>query len=297
MKYDKNKKSTKLNYHGIWSNFNKFLVKLDTIPKTWEHRVCLYCSYLVYHCGIKSSTLKSYVSAIKYTLEADGYSWNLDKVLLASFAKTCQSLNDVVKTRLPIGGGLLEIILFEVERKYRQHQYYLEIMYKHLFSIAYHGLFRIGELTSGSHPIKAKDVHISDEKDKMLFILYSSKTHGIESRPQEIKISGKTCSNKLDIGQKYFCPFKLGREYQTIRSGYYHKSDPYFVFSDGSFVRPRHVRTVLRQILRSLNLNDKLYDTHSFRIGRATDLLKFKSVEEIKRLGRWKSNAVYKYLR
>ena len=104
-------------------------------------------------------------------------------------------------------------------------------MYKHLFSIAYHSLFRIGELTTGSHPIKAKDVHISDTKDKMLIILFSSKTHGRDSNPQEIKISGSRNSQQMLVGQKYFCPFKLGRDYQTIRGGYFHESDPYFRIS------------------------------------------------------------------
>ena len=41
-----------------------------------------------------------------------------------------------------------------------------------------------------------------------------------------------------------------------------------------------------------------LYDTHSLHIRRATDLYKSGSkVETIKQLGRWKSSAVYNYLK
>ena len=63
-------------------------------------------------------------------------------------------------------------------------------------------------------------------------------------------------------------------------------------------VRPAHVRSILRRILKTINLNYRLYDTHSFRMGRATDLRKAGfSIEDIKELGRWRSNAVYKYLK
>ena len=58
------------------------------------------------------------------------------------------------------------------------------------------------------------------------------------------------------------------------------------------------VRDVLRQVLADSGLNHKLYDIHSFRIGRATDLFKHGwSIEKIKEIGIWKSNAVYKYLK
>ena len=47
-------------------------------------------------------------------------------------------------------------------------------------------------------------------------------------------------------------------------------------------VNPEHVRTVLREAIKALGLDPLLYDTHSLRIGRASDMFnKFKfSVEE-----------------
>ena len=83
-----------------------------------------------------------------------------------------------------------------------------------------------------------------------------------------------------------------------MRGDYEHDEEELFVFVDHSPVRPRHVRTLLRVLLKRIGLNEKLYDTHSLRIGRATDLMKQgKTIEEIKRMGRWKSNAVYRYLK
>ena len=63
-------------------------------------------------------------------------------------------------------------------------------------------------------------------------------------------------------------------------------------------MQPKHVRWTLKRLLRRLKLNDKLYNTHSFRIGRATDLKKTGTpVDDIKMLGRWRSNAVFKYIK
>ena len=54
----------------------------------------------------------------------------------------------------------------------------------------------------------------------------------------------------------------------------------------------------IRKEISQLGLEGALYDTHSLRIGQATDLLKANvPIDEIKRKGRWKSNAVFKYLR
>ena len=84
-----------------------------------------------------------------------------------------------------------------------------------------------------------------------------------------------------------------------IRGGYIEEKEAFFIFRDGSNVKSDQVRRTLRKILHRLNLDPKLYDTHSFRIGRALDLLyKFQfSIARIRHIGRWKSNVVFKYLR
>ena len=72
----KNRQSTKENYLAIWRHFNKFLIKLDRRPPLWEDRVSLFSAYLIEHRKVQSSTLRSYISAIKRILTDDGYEWN-----------------------------------------------------------------------------------------------------------------------------------------------------------------------------------------------------------------------------
>ena len=241
------------------------------------------------------------MSAIKSILVNDGYPWDDNKILLGIITKACRLVNDRVVTRLPIQIGLLEVLIFEIQRIFFD-QPYLEILYKAIFLLSYYGLFRIGELTlsNSNHAVKKTcDVHIGRNKNKMLFILYSSKTHGRESLPQIIKINENQCKYNCKQIKQFFCPFTASREYLAIRGNYKTDQDQFFIFSNSNPVYANQVRSVLRKTLKNVNLNPKLYNCHSFRGGRASNLLKITkfSIDEVKFAGRWKSNAVYKYIK
>ena len=184
------KPSTKQNYLNVWKLCNKFLVQLDRLPNNWEDRTALFCAYLI-NSGIQSSTLKSYISAIKGVLKLDNYVWDDGKVIFASLTRVCKLANDKVKTRLPIKIGLLELLLFELERVFVK-QPYLTCLYRTMFILYYYGMFRVGELAFSQHQAKARDIHIGVNKIKILVVLYTSKTHDRSSRLQEIKISAKS---------------------------------------------------------------------------------------------------------
>ena len=96
-----NRSSTTKNYLGIWRQFNKFVINLDIKPNNWEDRVTLFIGYKIDQ-GMQSSTVKSYVSAIKKTLMTDGYPWDNQRVMLGALTSACKLVNDRVLTRLPI---------------------------------------------------------------------------------------------------------------------------------------------------------------------------------------------------
>ena len=210
-------------------------MSLDKKLDTWEDRVSIYGAYLV-HNGIQSSTLKSYVSAIKCVLCLDNYEWQDNKVLLNTLTGACRVVNDKVMTRLPIKIGFLEILLFETDRIFAK-QPFLELLYKTVFAICYYGLLQVGEVARSPHAIKAKNVHIGQNKCKILLILYSSKTHGAETYPQKVKISAMNDSTQFAL-KRNFCPFKLMRQYMTIRGNYKNDDEQFFVFSDCSPLLP-----------------------------------------------------------
>ena len=107
------RKSTAKTYLSIWRQFNTFVLTLDVMPPTWEHRTTLYMAHLI-EKGRPSGSIKSYVSAIKKLLVMNNYKWNDDEVLVHSLTRTCRLINDLATTQLPIHCSLLEMILFEV---------------------------------------------------------------------------------------------------------------------------------------------------------------------------------------
>ena len=155
--------TTTRNYQSVWHQFNMFLIRLDSMPKDWEDRTALFCAYLI-EKGMQSSTVKSYVSAIKALLKDENYKWTEGQVLLSTLTRACKLRNDKIRCRLPIHKQLFEVILFELNRLFH-NQEFLCRLYKAIFSLAFYGMMRIGELTQGDHPIKACNVHIGINKD------------------------------------------------------------------------------------------------------------------------------------
>ena len=177
-------------------------------------------------------------------------------------------------------------------------QPYLEKLYQAMFSTAYFGLFRICEITvtPANHTIAVTDVHVGKNKQKILFILRTSKTHQQSSQPQMVKISTKPLGSE----QQYqgFCLYQLLCNYMAVRPQYCCVQEPFFIFRDRSPVTAEHLRSTLKILLAAAGFDPNNYLGHSFRIGRSSDLMKYGvSVETIKKLGRWKSNIVFSYIR
>ena len=298
LKRQQTRDSTAKMYYSIWKQFNSFLVRLDNLPEFWEDRLLLFIAYLVDERELQSQTVQSYISAIKRILVDDNYEWCQDQVIINSITRACRRINDKVTVRLPIHCGLLEMILFELERFYA-NQPYLEIMYKAMFALGYYGMMRIGELTFSPHVLKAKDVLLALNKEKLLLVLYTSKTHGYESTPQKIKISANKDKRTGRYRHRHFCPFRLMGSYMEARgTSYVSEQEAFFVFKDKSPVQAYQARSVLKSLINALNLNSDLYNTHSMHSGRCSDLIRFSySVEEVSRMGRWRSSAVLKYIK
>ena len=93
--------STRNNYYAVWRSFNEFYIKLDVKPTSWEDRLILFIGHLIQR-NLKSSTIKSYISAIKAVLKQDGIMLNENRCLITSLTRACKLRNDMVKARFPI---------------------------------------------------------------------------------------------------------------------------------------------------------------------------------------------------
>ena len=171
-------------------------------------------------------------------------------------------------------------------------QLFLMKLYRALFAAAYYGLLRVGEITMGTHPILSADVHIAMNKKNFLFILRTSKTHWKDSKPQMVKLTssssmllGKFSSNAELLNRQNYCPFRILQEYLMVQGPAERGDEPFFILPGRIPVTPQHLQSVLTKLLESIGVNSQLYLVHSFRIGRASDMLHklHFSVETIKK--------------
>ena len=111
-------------------------------------------------------------------------------------------------------------------------------------------------------------MHIAKNKDKILLVLCTSKTHDKSSRPQKIKITANSTEKTGNYVNRYFCPFALMRQYICLCGSYHHTGqEQFFVFSDKTAVLPNHARKLLKRIFQNLRLQGDIFGMHSFRIG------------------------------
>ena len=153
------RKSTRKNYYKIWKLFNNFFIRLDQKPKSWEHRLVLYVTYLIL-IGRESATISSCISAITAVLLTEGIEISRESFTLTVLVKTCKTINDRLHIRLGITKGLLHMIINRVDREFTaKSQDYL--------AIGWHGLLHVGEITKGDHPIIMHNMYIGDNKSKL----------------------------------------------------------------------------------------------------------------------------------
>ena len=149
------KDSTEKMYYSTWKTFDKK-------PTNWEDRLNLWVTYLI-ACEKPPTTVSSYISAVKAVLKFENIVVGNNSYILSSLLKACKIKNNNVTMRLPIQRYLLELMLEKIENYFLDRsEVYLATLYVAILSVGYHGLLRIGELSTGTHPIQMADIFISE---------------------------------------------------------------------------------------------------------------------------------------
>ena len=157
-------------YHRVWKIFSKFYLHLDIKSDTWEERIVLFTGFLI-DCKLKLATVQTYLSALRCVLTEDGHKLNEDLFLMNSLTRACKMKNDSLIV-------CFQAILHQTHKHFIQiSQPYLGKLVPAMLLASYYGLLRAGEITQGPHVILAKNVHITTNKKKLMFLLRSSKTH------------------------------------------------------------------------------------------------------------------------
>lgn len=212
--------------------------------------------------------------------------------LVQKMLKGCHKVGPTVDSRLPITGEILTKIVNALRHTIPDHAQML--LLKALFLIAFHGFFRLGELVITSKirvdfVIQRSDVRFEVVNNKLKhvqLILRHFKTISL-GQPRFITLE---TSNNI-----HSCP--VHALFQYLKH-YRHLKGPLFQFLDGCPVSYSFVSRKLCEVIKFIGLDPKQYKGHSFRIGAATHAAQVGFSENaIQNMGRWKSDAVKRYIR
>lgn len=286
---------TKTSYFKTWCHYSNFCTarKFSTeLPIPVANLLNFLTS--MQQEGYSSSTLISQVSALSYIQKLFGYQDFSSCFLVKQFLKGLTKVqNNKPDPRLPITLPILIRILNAIPKviNLASHKFLLAAV----FSLAFSAFLRIGEIciTYNTHPdrvIQRADVQFSNMSGELTgaTIVIRNFKNKLDQQPVHVFIP-------VNSQNKTVCSVRLLFQYLSY---FKHSSGPLFQFFDGTPVPYSFVSAKLQSIIRFLNLDSAVYKPHSFRIGAATTAyLNGHSEDFIRRMGRWRSNAIDKYIR
>ena len=282
--------ATQRQYSRVLTHFKDFhLLKHGKPPQfpVSQSTVSQYVIYL-FRSDLAAASIQSYMSAISFIHKINEWPDPTQSFFLKKLLKGIHNMKGRVDCRLPITKDILHQIVLSTDQVL--HSYMKALLCRAMFLLAFHAFLRIGEITTTAlhdtqHILQVSDTEFSPNFDTLNITI----RHFKHSNQQPVTISISQAANPT------VCPVRTIRNYLET---YGHKNGPLFQFADGNPVSYAFFVKSLDSILAYLGLNKRLYRGHSFRIGAATTAAASGLSEVlIQKLGRWKSDAVKRYIR
>lgn len=244
----------------------------------------------LFDLGHAHATILTYMSAISAYHKLRNFPDPCDSFYVTKLLKGVQKLKPIEKALRPINKSKLHEMIDVL--KWIFHDDFNIILYKAILLFMYYGCFRVGEaLSSGTlsnNTIQRQNIQKVWENGKVdCFLIHMTSYKHHYNDGSVLKMSRA----------KYpeFCPVQALLNYIKISPG---STGNLFKNVLGSEITRNDLVKVIKQSLELLRIEPSLFNSHSLRIGRTTDLaLAGVSVEKIKMVGRWSSNAYLKYIR
>ena len=242
--------------------------------------------------GKKFSTIQTYVSAIAFAHKVRNVPDPTTTYLHQRFMVGVKRSATEGQSLQPISKQMLSELLRLV--KTLQCTEYEKSLLQAIMAVMYHGCLRVSEVARSGyadHALLASQVRLMfnfprPQPSAVLFKLLSFKH---SNHPQKILI-------KALEKQPSTCPVKLLWHYHSLKPTGSHY---FFCDAEGNGINRDFLHKYLRQLVAMSSFSNKRINTHSFRIGRTTDLVMCGGVSDayIRQVGRWSSNAYLKYIR
>ena len=253
-------------------------------------QVAAYIAYLSLE-GLAVSTISSRLSGIAFLHKINGWDDPTDNFLVKKLKEGCKRQDKVEDSRCPITRAILSRLVQVLG--VICYNNYEAVMFKAAFLLAFFGFLRVGEFAQTSHgegfrALAVSDIELRREPpEAMLVHIRFSKTDQV-GRGEFICIPKNAHSD--------LCPVLAMDQYLSIRPE--STDGPLFIHLQGKPLTAAQFSTLLKKTVRSIGLNPSNFSAHSFRIGAATTAAaEGIPFEQIKVMGRWRSQCVVRYIR
>ena len=282
--------NTQIAYKNAISAFNKFRL-YHNFGIHWPAKVP-HVQYFISSCfekGFSPATISSYCSGISFFHKINQLADPTSTFIIQKMLEGCRRSRKHNDNRAPISKQMLSSICGKLPELCYNH--YEILLFKAAFTLAYYGLLRVSEVvyTGPLHkdrPLQLSDVSYDTRNKTLILHIRKSKTDQ----------TGNTFNLKIYPADKgNICCVNSVLLFMRARP----KIEGHLLcHQNGDPLTRNQFAIVLTKCISKLGLAPEPFRTHSFRIGRTTDLyLEGVPTDTIKKLGRWHSNTFQKYIR
>ena len=281
-------KSTIRSYTRHWHYFQLFLTNrlqaTTALPIPTLH-IALFIAHL-HDKNLSSSTIRSYITTISFMHKLGNFTDPTKACLITKTILGLKNSQVQLSQRLPITKNILQKIIQAIS--FATNDRYVKILYTALFLFTYHACLRVGEVAQSCQKMHALTLNqITQIKTKSGF--------GYEIKFLSYKHSkNQTPTFHLLPSNKNLCPVAALSSYLAVRPT---GQGSLFIHQNKKSVTRQQVSQFLKLCLKLQGYDPQHYNTHSLRIGQATQLANDNTHSNIiKATGRWKSSAYHKYI-
>lgn len=299
---------TMIVYNTGVKSFTKFLLlnniinSVQTLPEVSEDIFLLYIAYCYKTLHIKHSTIRLYLSGIRFEYLKRGINCPLIRNDFANSRITTQlnavkrSQETCTRPRHPITASVLSQMCLLLKNGYISP--FVDILLKAVFVTSFFGFLRCGEIAISqpefdpSKHICLNDVTFCETHVQLL--LRSSKT---DPYKKGIVIPLFKSESNTDL-----CPYRALTQYVELRKINFQNNllsnSPFFLTENGKALSRSYFMMHIKHILARLGYDNSHYSGHSLRVGAATSASAARLEDHlIQTLGRWSSDCYKTYIR
>lgn len=277
--------NTQLAYSSGIRVFERFRsdYSLEALWPTTDQQIVLFIAYC-FEIGRAPSTITTYLAGINFYHKINNWKDFQDSFVIQKILEGCRRSRPLCDLRAPITRKILVAICTVLPNTcYNQYE---SALFRALFALSYFGLFRVSEVVAcaGTATLLVSDTTLEQNSITIRLQSYKTKQKG---HPVKLKIPADS-----DIR---ICPVAAVRDYMAGRASL---PGPLFCHANNAPVTRQQFSSVLSKCLKKTIYMSGHYRSHSFRIGRATDLAsRGMQADTIMLLGRWRSDCYKHYIR